>query len=61
MGLTTIDWLIMLVYFGFVLGIGFVAQALHANQQGFFPGWPIACPLGCADWHFSRRIWALKK
>jgi len=35
MGLTTIDWLIMLVYFGFVLGIGFVLKRSMRTSKDF--------------------------
>src|SRR5271168_4916862 len=36
MGLTTIDWLIMLVYFSFVLGIGFVLKRSMRTSKDFF-------------------------
>src|SRR5277367_5110832 len=36
MGLTTIDWLIMLVYFAFVLGIGFVLKRSMRTSKDFF-------------------------
>jgi SSS family solute:Na+ symporter len=36
MGLTTIDWLIMLVYFVFVLGIGFALKRSMRTSKDFF-------------------------
>jgi SSS family solute:Na+ symporter len=36
MGLSTIDWLIMLVYFAFVLGIGFALKRSMRTSKDFF-------------------------
>ena len=36
--LTPIDWLIMLLYFVFVVGIGFALKREDEDQQGFFSG-----------------------
>jgi hypothetical protein len=38
--LTFIDWIIMLVYFAFVLGIGFVLKRRVKTSTDFFPGGP---------------------
>ena len=38
MNLTLIDWLIMLLYFVFVLGIGFALEAIHEDKQRLLPG-----------------------
>ncbi len=38
MKLTHVDWLIMLLYFVFVLGIGSCPQALHEDEQRLLPG-----------------------
>ena len=40
MNLTFIDWIIMVVYFAFVLGIGFGLKRRVKNQHGFFSGGP---------------------
>ena len=36
MNLTSIDWIIMLVYFAFVLGIGFVLKRKVKTSTDFF-------------------------
>jgi SSS family solute:Na+ symporter len=36
MSLTTIDWLLMLVYFGFVLGVGFALKRYTRTSKDFF-------------------------
>ncbi|MGA8214242.1 MAG: hypothetical protein WB799_11660 [Candidatus Sulfotelmatobacter sp.] len=36
MNLTIIDWIIMLVYFAFVLGIGFVLKRRMKTSTDFF-------------------------
>jgi len=35
-GLTFVDWLIILIYFGFVLGIGFYLKKYTRNDEDFF-------------------------
>ena len=36
MNLTFIDWLIIFVYFGFVLGVGFVLKRYTKTSKDFF-------------------------
>jgi len=66
MGLTTIDWVIMAVYFAFVLGIGAATQALYENQRDFFlagrsiPAWVQAWPLSPPTWRAGKSsAWGL--
>jgi SSS family solute:Na+ symporter len=35
-GLTFVDWLIIAVYFGFVLGIGFYLRVYTKTEEDFF-------------------------
>jgi len=46
MGLTTIDWVIMAVYFAFVLGIG-AALKRNENQRRFFLARSFDSRMGC--------------
>jgi solute:Na+ symporter, SSS family len=39
--LTAIDWLIMLVYFGFVLGIGIILKRYVKTSTDFFLAVPM--------------------
>ena len=54
--LQTIDWAIMVVYFVFVLGIGFALKRyMHTSTDFFLAGRSI--PAWVAGWRFFPRIW----
>ena len=61
MNLTTIDWIIMLVYFVFVLGIGVVLKRYHEDQHGFLSWRGARFPRGFAGWLLFPQIWARRK
>ena len=35
-GLSPVDWLIIAIYFGFVIGIGFYLKRFTKNEEDFF-------------------------
>ena len=60
MDLATIDWVIMLVYFAFVLGIGFVLKRDSEPARTFScPAVPF--PHGSPGWRSSPPTWARRK
>jgi len=61
MNLTAIDWIIMLVYFVFVLGIGFLLKRKVKTSTDLFSWQAVQFPPGYVDWHLFRPIWALRK
>jgi Na+/proline symporter len=61
LNLTAVDWLIMLLYFVFVLGIGFALKRYMKTSKDFFPGWARTCPPGSAGWPSSAPTSARRK
>ena len=60
MTLTWVDWLIMLVYFAFVLGIGVALKRYTTHQHDFFQAGR-AIPPGSAGWRSSRPTSARRR
>ena len=56
-----IDYLIILIYFVFVLGIGFVLKTVCQNECGFSFVRQIDSGLDRRVWPFSLLIWGRRK
>jgi SSS family solute:Na+ symporter len=61
MRLQWIDYLIILIYFGFVLGIGFVLKRYAKTSTDFFLLGPIDPGLDHRDWRSSPPTSAPRK
>ena len=61
MHLSIVDWLIMLVYFVFVLGIGFALKRYMRTSNDFFLAGSLISRSGFAGSPSSRPTWAPRK